>query len=83
MTPPPAAPARRRRNRTEDITADSLPEIAPTRLYVLDTNVLVRYFAQDDIRQSAIATRLLEEVLTAADRGLKQNVCFAIVQKQT
>ena len=35
----------------------------------LDTNVLVRYFAQDDARQSAIATRLLEDGLSAADRG--------------
>ena len=35
----------------------------------LDTNVLVRYFAQDDVRQSAIATRLLEDGLSAADRG--------------
>ena len=35
----------------------------------LDTNVLVRYFAQDDVRQSAIATRLLEDGLGAADRG--------------
>ena len=35
----------------------------------LDTNVLVRYLAQDDARQSALATRLLEEQLTGADRG--------------
>jgi predicted nucleic-acid-binding protein len=35
----------------------------------LDTNVLVRYFAQDDARQSALATRLLENELTVADRG--------------
>ncbi len=35
----------------------------------LDTNVLVRYFAQDDPRQSALATRLLEEELSVADRG--------------
>jgi predicted nucleic-acid-binding protein len=35
----------------------------------LDTNVLVRYLAQDDAKQSALATRLLEEQLTAADRG--------------
>ena len=35
----------------------------------LDTNVLVRYLAQDDARQSALATRLLEEQLTSADRG--------------
>lgn len=35
----------------------------------LDTNVLVRYFAQDDARQSAIATQLLERQLSTADRG--------------
>jgi predicted nucleic-acid-binding protein len=35
----------------------------------LDTNVLVRYLAQDDPRQSAIATQVLEEQLTGADRG--------------
>lgn len=35
----------------------------------LDTNVLVRYLAQDDVRQSARATRLLEVELSAADRG--------------
>lgn len=35
----------------------------------LDTNVLVRYLAQDDARQSAIATRLLEDQLNTADRG--------------
>lgn len=35
----------------------------------VDTNVLVRYLAQDDARQSALATRLMEQQLTAADRG--------------
>ena len=35
----------------------------------LDTNVLVRYLAQDDAKQSALATRLLEEQLTSAERG--------------
>jgi predicted nucleic-acid-binding protein len=35
----------------------------------LDTNVLVRYFAQDDARQSAAATRLIEGSLSAAARG--------------
>ena len=38
-------------------------------MLALDTNVLVRYLAQDDARQSAIATRFLEQRLTAADRG--------------
>lgn len=35
----------------------------------LDTNVLVRYLAQDDQRQSAAATRLIEKTLGAANRG--------------
>ena len=38
-------------------------------MLALDTNVLVRYLAQYDARQSAIATRFLEQRLTAADRG--------------
>jgi predicted nucleic-acid-binding protein len=35
----------------------------------LDTNVLARYFAQDDPRQSALATDLLERQLGASERG--------------
>ena len=35
----------------------------------LDTNVLVRYLAQDDARQSAIATRWIENGLSAAAPG--------------
>lgn len=35
----------------------------------LDTNVLVRYLAQDDAKQSALATRLLERQLSGTDRG--------------
>lgn len=35
----------------------------------LDTNVLVRYLAQDDARQAAIATRLIERDLSAAQPG--------------
>lgn len=34
-----------------------------------DSNVLVRYLAQDDATQGTLATRLLEERLTRADRG--------------
>jgi predicted nucleic-acid-binding protein len=33
----------------------------------LDTNVLVRYLAQDDVRQSAIATRWIEQELSRDD----------------
>lgn len=36
----------------------------------LDTNVLVRYLAQDDAVQSARATRLIERELSARNRGL-------------
>lgn len=35
----------------------------------LDTNVVVRYLAQDDPKQSAAATRLIEQVLTPENRG--------------
>jgi len=35
----------------------------------LDTNVLVRYLAQDDARQSALATRWIDESLSAARPG--------------
>ena len=38
-------------------------------MIALDTNVLVRYFAQDDTRQSAAATRLIERTLGPANRG--------------
>ena len=35
----------------------------------LDTNVLVRYLTQDDARQSAAATRLIEQELSPARPG--------------
>jgi len=35
----------------------------------LDTNVLVRYLAQDDAKQSAIATRFIENDLSASQPG--------------
>jgi predicted nucleic-acid-binding protein len=35
----------------------------------LDTNVLVRYLAQDDARQAARATRLIDQELSAAAPG--------------
>lgn len=38
-------------------------------MFALDTNVLVRYLAQDDARQSAAATRFIEQRLGPADRG--------------
>ena len=38
-------------------------------MIALDTNVLVRYLAQDDARQSALASRLIEETLNSNDRG--------------
>jgi predicted nucleic-acid-binding protein len=38
-------------------------------MFALDTNVLVRYLAQDDPRQSAAATRFIEQRLGPADRG--------------
>lgn len=35
----------------------------------LDTNVLVRYLAQDDKAQSALATKLIEQTLTVSKPG--------------
>ncbi|MDD2808074.1 type II toxin-antitoxin system VapC family toxin [Rhodoferax sp.] len=35
----------------------------------LDTNVLVRYLTQDDVKQAAIATRLIERELSTAQPG--------------
>ena len=35
----------------------------------LDANVIVRYLAQDDPRQSAAATRLMEKTLSAEEPG--------------
>lgn len=38
-------------------------------MIALDTNVLVRYLAQDDARQSALASRLIEQTLGPSNRG--------------
>ncbi len=38
-------------------------------MLALDTNVLVRYLAQDDARQSVAATRLIEQRLSPTERG--------------
>ena len=38
-------------------------------MIALDTNVLVRYLAQDDARQAALATRLIERTLNPSNRG--------------
>ena len=38
-------------------------------MIALDTNVLVRYLAQDDVNQSALAGRLIEDTLNSNDRG--------------
>ena len=38
-------------------------------MIALDTNIVVRYLAQDDARQSALATRLIEQQLTKTNRG--------------
>ena len=43
----------------------------------LDTNVIVRYLAQDDVRQAAIATRLIEGSLSAEARGFVSIVTLA------
>jgi predicted nucleic-acid-binding protein len=43
----------------------------------LDTNVLVRYLAQDDAKQAALATRLIEKELTATRQGFISLVVVA------
>lgn len=43
----------------------------------LDTNVLARYLAQDDTKQAALATRLMEEELTATRQGFVSLVVVA------
>jgi predicted nucleic-acid-binding protein len=43
----------------------------------LDTNVLVRYLAQDDPRQSAAATRLIDSELSAGAPGFVSLVVLA------
>jgi predicted nucleic-acid-binding protein len=43
----------------------------------LDTYVIVRYVAQDDVRQAAIATRLIEDSLSAEARGFVSIVTLA------
>ena len=45
----------------------------------LDTNVIVRYLAQDDVRQAAVATRLIEGSLSAEARGFVSIVTLAEV----
>jgi predicted nucleic-acid-binding protein len=40
-----------------------------TEMWALDTNVLVRYYAQDDAKQSAAASRFIEKELSASRRG--------------
>jgi predicted nucleic-acid-binding protein len=43
----------------------------------LDTNLLVRYFAQDDPVQSPIATEVIEQRLTAQEPGFVSTVVMA------
>ena len=43
----------------------------------LDTNLLARYLAQDDAKQAALATRLIEEELTPTRQGFISLVVVA------
>ena len=43
----------------------------------LDTNVLARYLTQDDVRQAALASRLIENDLTIARPGFVSLVVLA------
>ena len=38
-------------------------------MIALDTNVLVRYLVGDDAKQAAVATRVIEEILTPSEPG--------------
>jgi predicted nucleic-acid-binding protein len=46
-------------------------------MIALDTNVLVRYLAQDDREQSALATSLIEEQLSVQNPGYVSGVVLA------
>ena len=43
----------------------------------LDTNVLVRFLAQDDAKQAALATRLIEKQLNPTEQGFISLVVVA------
>lgn len=43
----------------------------------LDTNVLVRYLAQDEARQAALATELVDQQLSASEPGFVSLVVLA------
>ena len=42
----------------------------------LDTNVIVRYITQDDAEQSAVATRIFEELITDDNHGFISSVAL-------
>ena len=45
----------------------------------IDTNVLIRYIVQDDLGQSRIATRLIEEKLSPENKGFVSSVVLCEV----
>jgi predicted nucleic-acid-binding protein len=53
------------------------PEMIGPKMIGLDTNVLVRYIAQDDAVQSPIATRIVEDRLTEEHPGFISLVTIA------
>ena len=50
------------------MSVDSISNGGAVRLRGIDTNVLVRYFAGDDVRQSALARQLVEETEARGER---------------
>lgn len=40
----------------------------------LDTNVVIRYLVQDDVRQASAATRLIEKTLSAEEPGFLSQI---------
>jgi predicted nucleic acid-binding protein len=49
----------------------------------LDTNVIVRYLAQDGVKRTAVTNRLIEGSLSAESRDFISNVSLAEVEIDT
>ena len=45
----------------------------------IDTNVLVRFIVQDEPKQSQIASRLIEDILSAANKGFISSIVLCEV----
>lgn len=45
-------------------------------MFALDTNVIVRYIAQDDPAQSAVATRIFEDIISDKNHGFITSIAL-------